>query len=220
LAPLSLQSGVSRRWPHLPDRRITMKRLHPDPLVTFPLTQSLTLTLTLTPSPSHSLTFHPLPFRTSILTLTPPLLLPSPSPSPSPPHSTGCWHRSRLHIFCFCKVRRHASFRNTPDRTASVASRLLSQSHTLSKAVATSTPTYAPRRAGDKGAFQRLERGELALEEFFPIFTQELAENGVFLNFRVWRIIIMCLGYCVESKGSWSTAPCNQSFWFVTRSGS
>ena len=37
----------------------------------------------------------------------------------------------------------------------------------------------AAAKRGADGAFPRLERGELSLEEFLPIFGQELSESGV-----------------------------------------
>ena len=40
----------------------------------------------------------------------------------------------------------------------------------------------AAAKKGDAGAFPRLERGELSLEEFLPVFAQELADNGVLLS--------------------------------------
>jgi acyl-CoA dehydrogenase family protein 10 len=40
----------------------------------------------------------------------------------------------------------------------------------------------AAARRGEAGAFPRLERGEVSLEEFLPLFRKELADDGVALN--------------------------------------
>lgn len=40
----------------------------------------------------------------------------------------------------------------------------------------------AAAKAGDAGAFPRLERGEVSLEEFLPLFSKELADGGLALT--------------------------------------
>jgi len=40
----------------------------------------------------------------------------------------------------------------------------------------------AAAKKGDGGAFPRLERGEVTLEEFFPLFGSELADSGLVLK--------------------------------------
>ena len=40
----------------------------------------------------------------------------------------------------------------------------------------------AASKKGDTGSFPRLERGEISLEEFFPLFSKELADTGIVLK--------------------------------------